>query len=75
MLTRLFLSVSIAAVSATAHAGETEADAPYDGDPILVIGQSQGYLTTGSTTATKTDTPLLDTPQTVNVVTREQIED
>ncbi len=75
MLTRLFLSASIAAISATAHAGETEADAPYDGDPILVIGQSQGYLTTGSTTATKTDTSLLDTPQTVNVVTREQIED
>lgn len=75
MLTRLFLSASIAAISATSHAGETEAEAPYDGDPILVIGQSQGYLTTGSTTATKTDTPLLDTPQTVNVVTREQIED
>ena len=75
LLSRLLLSASLAALSAPALAGEAGGDASYDGDPILVIGQSQGYLATDSTTATKTDTPLLDTPQSVAVVTREQIED
>ena len=44
-------------------------------DQIIVIGESDGYVASNSVTATKTDTPLLDVPQTVNVVTREQIED
>jgi catecholate siderophore receptor len=55
-----------------AAAAEGGAD---QGDPILVVGKADGYLATDSATATKTDTPLLDTPQTVAVVTREQIED
>jgi len=42
---------------------------------IIVTGTSEGYVATNSVTATKTDTPLIDVPQTVNVVTREQIED
>jgi catecholate siderophore receptor len=42
---------------------------------IIVTGTSEGYVATDSVTATKTDTPLIDVPQTVNVVTREQIED
>jgi catecholate siderophore receptor len=46
-----------------------------DGDSIIVIGTSQGYVATNSVTATKTDTPLKDIPQTISVVTREQIED
>jgi iron complex outermembrane recepter protein len=35
----------------------------------------QGYSAQRSATATKTDTPLLETPQAVTVVTRDQIED
>jgi catecholate siderophore receptor len=49
---------------------------------ITVIGtaikddESQSsYKTSRSTTATKTDTPLLDVPQSVNVVTLKQIQD
>lgn len=38
-------------------------------------GPSVGYLGTRSRSATKTDTPLIDTPQAVSVVTREQIQD
>jgi len=34
-----------------------------------------GYVATRSTTATKTDTPLVDVPQSVSVVTKEQIKD
>lgn len=43
--------------------------------PILVTGQARGYVAVDSVTATKTDTPLLDVPQTVSVVTRAQIDD
>lgn len=38
-------------------------------------GVTVGYLTKQTRTATKTATPLLDTPQSVTVVTREQITD
>ena len=37
--------------------------------------ESEGYLTERSRTATKTDTPLLDVPQAVSVVTRDLIRD
>lgn len=44
-------------------------------EPILVTGKSRGYVALNSVTATKTDTPLIDVPQTVNVVTRQQLDD
>lgn len=73
---RFLLSASLAFIPGIAMAAEGDAGSAEDqGDPILVIGKSDGYLATDSATATKTDTPLLDTPQSVVVVTREQIED
>ncbi len=48
-------------------------------DPLQVDGMGQrpviGYAATRSTTATKTDTPLRDVPQSVTVVTKEAIKD
>jgi iron complex outermembrane receptor protein len=47
--------------------------------PVTVSGMSDsaittvGYVATVSASATKTDTPLIETPQSVSVVTREQI--
>ncbi|SFU82085.1 catecholate siderophore receptor [Methylobacterium sp. 174MFSha1.1] len=38
-------------------------------------GDTVGYLTRRTASATRTDTPLIDTPQSVTVVTREQIRD
>jgi catecholate siderophore receptor len=38
-------------------------------------GGVTGYQATRTSTATKTDTPLIDVPQAISVVTREQIED
>jgi iron complex outermembrane receptor protein len=38
-------------------------------------GPVQGYRAQRSATATKTDTPLNETPQSISVITREQIED
>lgn len=37
-------------------------------------GPVNGYLASQSTTATKTDTPILTTPQSISVVTKDQIE-
>ncbi len=39
------------------------------------LGDTEGYNATHSMVATKTSMPLLETPQTVSVVTRQQIED
>ncbi|MEP7031587.1 MAG: TonB-dependent receptor plug domain-containing protein, partial [Pseudolabrys sp.] len=47
-------------------------------DTIDVTGNSDatvGYLATRSSTATKTDTPLRDVPQSVSVMTKQQIQD
>ena len=52
-----------------------DAEAYDDSRTIIVTGLSEGYLATNSVTATKTDTPLIDIPQTINVVTREQLDD
>ncbi|WP_411037251.1 TonB-dependent siderophore receptor [Shinella sp. BYT-45] len=37
-------------------------------------GLTDGYVATSGVTATKTDTPLIEVPQSVNVVTRDQID-
>ena len=44
-------------------------------ESIIITGRTQGYIAVDSVTATKTDTPLLDVPQSVNVVTRAQLDD
>jgi catecholate siderophore receptor len=47
-------------------------------DPIDVQGNSGGtvgYLATRTSTATKTDTPLRDVPQSVTVITKQQVQD
>jgi len=38
------------------------------------VGPVKGYVATRSATGTKTDTPILEQPRTVNVVTKDQIE-
>ncbi|WP_241024738.1 TonB-dependent siderophore receptor [Burkholderia sp. Ac-20365] len=39
------------------------------------VGAADGYVPVTATTATKTDTPLIETPQSVSVVTRDQMTD
>jgi iron complex outermembrane receptor protein len=43
--------------------------------PETAVGPDLGYSAKRSATATKTDTPLAETPQSVTVITRERIED
>lgn len=40
-----------------------------------LFGPTDGYIASDSLTATKTDTPLIETPQSVSVVTRKQLDD
>lgn len=68
----LLLSAAILAFPSTAFADEAD---DQDGRTILVIGKSDGYVATNSVTATKTDTPLIDVPQSISVVTRERLDD
>ncbi|SCW89382.1 catecholate siderophore receptor [Sphingobium faniae] len=72
MKSRLLLSATLLAIPSAAVAAEAETD---DGRTIIVTGTSEGYVAINSATATKTDTPLIDVPQSINVVTREQLDD
>ena len=80
----LLATTFLIAVAEMTGAGAQEAQ-PLDAnaqaitlDPIDVHGDTGGtvgYLATRTSTATKTDTPLRDVPQSVSVVTRQQISD
>ena len=61
-----------------ASAEEAEAlieDRTYAPTDIVVTGQWSGYAADDGSTAMKTPTPLIDTPQSVSVVTRDQLDD
>ena len=53
---------------------EMAADAA-DSPTIIVYGRPDGYDTEKTPTATKTSTPLVDVPQAMNVISREQLND
>jgi catecholate siderophore receptor len=58
-----------------ADAGDDEVKLAELSDPIVVIGDRGGYEANDTCTATKTCTPLKDVPQSVTVVTSDQIND
>ncbi|MFD2141199.1 TonB-dependent siderophore receptor [Ancylobacter oerskovii] len=61
--------------ASTASSGETVG---IELDTIAVQGSGDGtvgYVATRSTAGTKTDTPLLETPQSVSVITRQELDD
>ena len=84
MSKRLWLSV--AALGALASPALAQ-DAPIELDAVTLESQAgagaktagglttQGYVAKAGTTATKTDTPLIKVPQSVSVVSREQLDD
>ncbi|MCX8999740.1 TonB-dependent siderophore receptor [Rhizobiaceae bacterium BDR2-2] len=78
-----FVSANTVAIFRPGNAGEEQAinDGSTVLSPIVVQGReenawgpAQGFVARQSATATKTDTPLKETPQTVNVVTSAQME-
>jgi catecholate siderophore receptor len=69
----LVSSAAAAFLPGTALASKADFDAA--GPEIIVTGKWEGYKADNSVTATKTDTPLIDVPQSISVVTREQLDD
>jgi iron complex outermembrane receptor protein len=85
---RLWRHAPLAAVALTTLAisgmarAQTQNSSEIQLDAIEVVGAAEqaggpvdGYIARRSDTATKTDTPLIETPQSVTVVTRDQIDD
>lgn len=77
-------AVAAAAIASPAFADDTQGSLDHQGqpipetevDPIEVRGQmAPVYGADIISTATRTDTPLIDTPQAISVVTRDQISD
>ena len=73
MLTRLSLTVALAC-TATAPALADDAEDQASGT-IVVTGFPNAYVAPTGSTALGTDTALLDTPQTINVLTRQRLDD
>ena len=71
LATAIFLAAPVRADVADSY----DAASADDQRTIIVTGANDGYVASNSVTATKTDTPLIDVPQTINVVTREQLDD
>ncbi len=59
---------------AVAHAADTE-DRDYLPGSIIVSGEREGYAADDGSSGTKTPTPLIEVPQTIDVITRDQLED
>lgn len=71
LLTTAFAPLAVLAPAAAHAEAEAEADAQA---PIVVTGHRDGYAI-DQADATKTGTPLLDTPQSVTTIGREQLND
>lgn len=75
ILRTLFVTVSLAALTSPVFAEEPRGD---EERTIIVTGEKEaetGYRVSDSRSAMRTDTPLIDTPQAITVVTAKQIED
>lgn len=70
----LFSGAAIATFAASAFA-QTRKTSPTLPSVTVTSESEQGYAAKRSTTATKTDTPLLDTPQSITVITQDQMRD
>jgi len=68
----------VAAQAQSQPSGQGEAELPTvtvtSDAPETASGPANGFVAKRSATATKTDTPLIETPQAVSVVTRDQLE-
>lgn len=73
----LFLITTMGAspVLAQSGGGDSPRDRTYAPDDIVVTVDSVGYVANDGSTSTKTPTPLIDTPQAVSVLTRDQLDD
>jgi iron complex outermembrane receptor protein len=70
-----FALTPLALCIAQAAAAQTLPTVTVTSEPETAAGPAHGYRAKRSATATKTDTPLHETPQSISVVTRERMED
>ena len=73
-----FASTALALIlmSPTPAFADDAADAEAaEGRTIVVTGQLDGYRAVDSTSGTKTNTPLIDVPQSISVITAQQVQD
>ena len=71
---RAALLSAVFAVPHTAYANDA-AEREYLPSDIIVSAKVEGYVIDDGSTATKTPTPLIDVPQSVSVITADQLED
>lgn len=64
-----------AAADGVASSAERKTERDYLARDVVVTGQQEGYRVTDGSTATKTPTPLIDVPQSVAMITRDQFDD
>ncbi len=69
------MALSAGAAPALAAEAEIKEDRTYAPTDIIVTANWSGYAADDGSTSTKTPTPLIDTPQAVSVVTRDQLDD
>ncbi|MET0327981.1 MAG: TonB-dependent siderophore receptor [Luteimonas sp.] len=70
----LALAVSAVLVAGAAQAQSTTAGSASTTDLDRIVVIAPDYVPSGSMTATKSDVPLIETPQSISVVTRDQID-
>ncbi len=72
----LFLASAALLASASAHAATLDEALDAEAATIVVTGQRDaGYRIDSLSSATRTDTPLLDVPQAITVLTRQRLDD
>ncbi len=74
---RLMASIACTALSSVPAFAQQPASQPIPLGPVRVEDNSldKGYIAKSSTTATKTETPLIDIPQSITVVTQKEMQD
>jgi catecholate siderophore receptor len=79
MLMRVSAVALVCAVAAPTYAADDDAaaaaDAAAEAQEVIVVGQREQYGVDATRTATRTNTPVKDIPQSLSVITEGQIED
>jgi catecholate siderophore receptor len=70
-----FFAVLAVPASLAAKPAIIDQYAALEGDAIIVTGKADGYRTVETTSGTKTNTPILDVPQSISVLTSSQLRD
>ncbi|QKG72068.1 TonB-dependent receptor [Erythrobacter mangrovi] len=73
--TTLLMGAACMTLTSPASAESDQPDRDYLPSDIVVTGVRNGYGNEDGSTATKTPTPLIDVPQSVTAITRDQLDD